>query len=177
MALIRRAYTYLDQSSFLKLYKALVRPQLEYCNQVWSPHLAKHVNSLENVQRRATRCIPGMKDLSYPERLVKLKLPTLAYRRLRGDMIETYKITTQKYDQDIAQNLLTFNNRTSRNNNLKLNKPQNRTNIRKYFFTHRIIDPWNQLPQTVVDAPSVKIFEHRLDHHWRNHPLILDHCA
>ena len=48
----------------------------------------KHIEAVERVQRRATKQLPGMKDLPYPERLYILKLPTLVYRRARGDMIE-----------------------------------------------------------------------------------------
>ena len=101
MGLIRRAYTYLDEENFLLLYKALVRPHIEYANQVWAPHLKKHIVEIENVQRRAAKLIPGFKNLTYEERLKRLNLPTLAYRRLRGDMIELYKILTLKYDPSV----------------------------------------------------------------------------
>ncbi|ELT93284.1 hypothetical protein CAPTEDRAFT_37818, partial [Capitella teleta] len=50
MALIRRTYTYLDNHTFLLLYKSFVRPHLEYANQVWKPHLKKHITTIENVQ-------------------------------------------------------------------------------------------------------------------------------
>ena len=56
------------------------------------PKVVKHKDEIENVQRRATKQLPGMSNLSYPERLQKLKLPTLAYRRICGDMIELSKI-------------------------------------------------------------------------------------
>ena len=102
MGFIRRTYTYLDEETFLLLYKGLVRPHLEYANQVWAPHLRKDITALENVQRRATRQIPGFKELSYQERLSRLKLPTLSYRRVRGDMIEMYKILTGKYDTRVS---------------------------------------------------------------------------
>ncbi len=85
-----RRYAYLNEESFLLLHKALARPHLEYANQVWAPHLKKDITSTQNVQRRATKQIPSFKDLSYMERLARLKLPTLKYRRLRGDMIEMY---------------------------------------------------------------------------------------
>ena len=99
MGLIRRTFTHLDETTFLLLYKALVRPHLEYANAVWNPYKMKHVMALENVQRRATKQIPGFKNMrSYEDRLQKLKLPALAYRRKRGDMIETYKITSGTYD-------------------------------------------------------------------------------
>ena len=81
---------------FLNLYTALVRPLLEYCVQVWSPHLRKHINRIESVQRRATRMVPELRELPYEERLKKLNLTTLEKRRVRGDLIETYKIITGK---------------------------------------------------------------------------------
>ena len=102
MGLIRRTMDYMDLSSFKLLYTALVRPHLEYANQIWSPHLVKHIEEIENVQRRATKQLPGMSKLSYSERLMKLKLPTLAYRRARGDMIELFKILTGKYDPEVS---------------------------------------------------------------------------
>ena len=83
---------------FCMIFKGLVRPHLEYATPIWSPHLKKHIDQLENVQRRATKLVPGLNQLSYPERLRKLKLPTLAFRRVRGDMIQTYKILTDYTD-------------------------------------------------------------------------------
>ena len=80
---------------------------LEYANQVWCPYLKKHIEAIENVQRRASKQIPGLSSLSYEDRLRKLKLPTLAYRRSRGDMIELYKILTGKYDEDVSNFLRT----------------------------------------------------------------------
>ena len=95
---ICRTFEHKDKNSMITLYRSLVRPHLEYANQVWAPHLIKHITAIENVQRRMTRMIPGMKDLSYEARLKYLKLPSLSYRRLRGDVIEMYKIITHKYD-------------------------------------------------------------------------------
>ena len=69
---------------------------------IWSPFKQKHKDAIERVQRRATKQLPGMKDLSYPERLNIFDLPTLVYRRTRGDMIETYKLLHKKYMCDIS---------------------------------------------------------------------------
>ena len=66
----------------------MVRTHLDYASSVWSPYKIKHIEMIENVQRRCTRQLPYLNDLSHPERLKKLNLPTLAHRRLRGDMIE-----------------------------------------------------------------------------------------
>ena len=92
IGLIRRSFMHLDKEMFLTLYKSLIRPQLEYANQVWSPRLAKHITMIENVQRRATKLVPELSEQTYEERLKELELQTLAYRRLRGDLIEVYKI-------------------------------------------------------------------------------------
>ena len=69
---------------------------------------------IENVQRRATKQLPGLKNLSYPERLRKLKLPTLTFRRIRGDMIELYKILSGKYDWEAATFVKLWKDMTSR---------------------------------------------------------------
>jgi plasmid maintenance system killer protein len=69
----------------------------------------KHIDMIENVQKRATKQIPGMKNLSYEERLRKLELPTLSYRRLRGDMIEVYKIIVHsQYFLAVYSSILLF---------------------------------------------------------------------
>ena len=97
-----RSFNYLDIKTFICLYKTMVRTHLDYASSVWSPYKIKHIEMIENVQRRCTRQMPYPKDLSYPERLKKLNLPILAYRRLRGDMFETYKIIKGIYDKESA---------------------------------------------------------------------------
>ena len=105
MGLIRRSFIHMDEDIFKKLFKALVRPHLEYANSIWHPTKIKDITAIENVQRRATKYLPAMKNLSYEERLQKLELPTLQFRRLRGDMIETYKLMTGYYDET-ASNIM-----------------------------------------------------------------------
>ena len=91
MGLIRRSFTFLDCYLFKKLYVTFVRPHLEYAQAVWSPHLTKHINTIEKFQMRATKLVDGLSDLDYEGRLRKLGHPTLVYRRSRGDMIELWK--------------------------------------------------------------------------------------
>ena len=67
VGLIRRTFVYLDSPMFKSLYTALVRPHLEYANQVWCPHLIKDIEAVENVQRRATKQLSELKDLPYED--------------------------------------------------------------------------------------------------------------
>ena len=96
--MVRRSYTFLDKDTLLKLFKSLVRPHLEYAHSVWPVTYKKDMTLIENVQRRATRMVPELKGLEYEERLCALKLPSMAYRRIRGDVIEAYKYTHNMYN-------------------------------------------------------------------------------
>ena len=92
LVFINRGVDYKSREVMLELYGTLVRPQLEYCVQFWSPHYRKDVIALEGVQRKFTRMLPGMEHLSYEEQLRRLRLFLLEQRRLRGDLIGLYKI-------------------------------------------------------------------------------------
>jgi ribonuclease P/MRP protein subunit RPP40 len=100
LGVIKRNFKNLTMESFILLYKSMVRSHLEYCNSVWAPHKKndRFIAELERVQRRATKLVHGLSKLKYSERLKRCGLPTLKYRRHRGDMIETYKILTGVYD-------------------------------------------------------------------------------
>jgi hypothetical protein len=86
-------------------------------------------------------------------------------------MVETYKILTQKYDTKVCTGLLELSNSSTRGHSLKISKQHANCNIKKFFFTHRVVDAWNRLTETVVSAPSIQAFENRLDKYWVNHPL------
>ena len=178
MGTIRRTYDYLDEKTFKLLYKALVRPPLEFANQTWAPYLKKHITEIENVQRRATKQIPGLSQLTYEERLKRLGLTTLTYRRHRGDMIEMYKILTKKYDPEVS-NFINVNSsdKSTRGHQYKMEKERPRLRLRQKSFVHRSCDLWNALHKDVVSAPSVKSFERRLDKQWTNQHFKYNHLA
>ena len=98
LGIIKIGFACLDKEMFMNLYPVLVRPLIEYCVEVWSPHMQKHIDLLEGVQKRATKLVPELRSMTYEKRLEKLGLTSLEDRRIRGDMIETYKIMTGKND-------------------------------------------------------------------------------
>ena len=103
---------------------------------------------------------------------MKLSLPTLRYRRHRGDMTEVFKILHHVYDSDVCEVILELSdNRKTRGHSLKLHTLQSRLDIRKYSFAVRVVKRWNSLPEEVVTAPSVQAFEARLDKAWNDQPL------
>ena len=179
VGIIRRSFSNLDPDTFVKIFVAFVRPHLEYGQVIWSPHLRKYINMIEKVQIRATKLINGFQNLSYEERLKKLNLPTLAYRRLRGDMIETYK-HFNSYDPSILPTSFTPRDRPSRSHGYQLQPiipKDGERGVQKNSFYCRIADTWNNLPRDVVAAPTMDAFKNRLDEHWKNLPLKLDHTA
>ena len=161
----------------MKLYTAFVRPHLEYGQAIWSPHLRKYQRLIEDVQIRATKLVNGFCKLEYNERLEKLKLPTLAYRRLRGDMIETYK-HFHKYDPNIIPPSFCPRNRPSRSHNFQLQpiRPlDGERGVHRNSFYCRVVDTWNSLPSYVVDAATINSFKNRLDYHWQDLPMKYNH--
>ena len=137
MAVIRRTFTCLDLKCFNLLYKALVRPHLEYGVTTWSPYKVKDIEAIEKVQKRATKQkqVKQIRPLNYSDRLSKLNLPTLRYRRHRDDMIEVFKLLHNIYYAEITEGLLQLSNvNTTRGHSLKLAAQQSRLEI-KYVVT------------------------------------------
>lgn len=147
----------------LPLYTALVRPHLEYCVQAWCPHYIKDIQKLEKVQRRAIRMITDLRGHTYEQKLKELKLFSLGKRRIRGDIISTFRLLKgiDKLDSHV---LFTpsLNIRT-RGHYLKLEKTKVKTDTRKYFFSNRIVDLWNSLPIEAISCKTVSSFKHHLD--------------
>ena len=90
LGLIKRSFVTLDEDILPLLFTSMVRPHLEHGNIIWGPHFVGDIKAVERVQKRATRMIPSLKNLSYRKRLEILNLPSLSYRRKRGSMIMNY---------------------------------------------------------------------------------------
>jgi hypothetical protein len=159
---IMRTVTDRSKEVIIPLYKSLVRPHMEYCIQAWRPHLKKDITVLEKVQRRTTKLVAGMRDLSYEERLAECCLPSLEQRRNRGDLIETFKIM-RGLDKVPSSKFFSPAVVRHRGHSDKLFKSRSRLNIRKNFFSQRVVNPWNALPQDTINANSTNEFKNGLD--------------
>ena len=156
------------------LYKVMIRPVLEYGNIAWGPHYKADQKKIEQVQRRATRLVPSLRHLPYQERLEKLGMPSLSHsRRRRGDMIAVFKIMTGR-----ASGIQFFTNEKmqgrTRGHQFKLKKFHAKKDVRRHYFSHRIINDWNNLPSSVVNVESVSAFKKALDQQWASTKYQLD---
>jgi hypothetical protein len=163
---LRRAIASRDPEVLLPLYKAYVRPHLEYAVQVWSPYLKREIKLLEKVQRQFTRLFPPLKELHYEERLKQLKLFSLERRRKRGDLIEVFRQLKGLSQIEGTGLFQRSNNSHLRGHSLKLEKPRARTRQRAQYFSHRVIEGWNKLPEAVVESTTVRDFKQKLDGVW-----------
>ena len=165
--IIKRSFSYLDKDMFLKLYKSIVRSKLEYGNVIWHPIFKRQSRSLEKVQRRATKLVPNLKHLSYKERLKSLKLPTIKYRQIRGDLIQVFKIV-HSIDNICQEEFFNLNSNNTRNSDLKIQKEYASSTIRRNFLPLRISNTWNNLSLDTKKSQNINIFKNNVDRELQN---------
>ena len=167
---IKRTFSYMDDKMFKALYPSLIRSQMEYAVQAWSPQFKKDILVLEKVQQRATKIVPRLRDLPYETRKKELGLTSLEDRRIRGDLIEVFKLMHGFENVDRKQFFKLSSevhdsgtNSGTRGHEWKIYEPQRKSKSREDFFDIRIIKTWNRLPPEVVCRQSLKTFKEKLD--------------
>ncbi len=164
--MIRRPFQDLSKSAFVPLCGALVRPHLEYGMPACSPNLVAGINTLERIQRLATRLVTGMRHLPYEERLQRLGLHSLQRRRLRDDLITAFKIFNCLLDIDPNLSFLPPARRGLRGHPFKVLQGASHRRRRGSAFSVRVVKYWNKLPASVVAASTVNVFKKRFEEVW-----------
>ena len=172
VGIIRICFHHLDIISLKALIKSLIRSKLEYGNIIWCPLFKRQSIQLENVQRRATKLINELKDKPYEDRLRALGLPSLKYRRERGDLIQTYKIIN-KIDELNFSDFFEFNQNRTRGNT-KINVKRTYSSARTHYYANRVVNVWNSLSEKTRQASSLTNFKINLDKELEHKMYIFD---
>ena len=146
------------------LHKAIVKPHLEYVHALRDPFYQIDIKKIESIQRRATKLISQLKDKTYEERLRELGLPSLVYRRRRGDVILMFKMNVLvRMDISVLFSPTILGH--TRCHTQKVYKNHAVKAARVNSFPQRVVNDWNALTNYVVMAPSLNSFKERLDDH------------
>ena len=176
LGMLLKTFTSRDEALWKLLYTSLVRPHLEFASTAWNPYLKGDIEALERIQRKATKVPASMHFLSYEERLERWDLTTLEERRMRGDLIQMYKVKNGLENIDWhtgPQPAPHTNTRAESHNCYRLERetfPAGSWNdfrhfvtVRHEFFLNRTVDKWNALASSQIEAPSLNSFKARID--------------
>jgi Reverse transcriptase (RNA-dependent DNA polymerase)/Endonuclease-reverse transcriptase len=155
---IHRCFSIKSPKFLNEMFCTYVRPKLEYASSCWNPYLLKDIRLIESVQRRFTKRIPGLKSLSYSDRLKFLELPTLERRRLILGLVLFYKILSGSVKSDLEK-VISRSNSKCRGHERKIVPMFAKTDLFKNSFLPRMIEIWNDLPAEIVSASSVSAFQ------------------
>ena len=154
---IRRSFITRSPKFLANMFKLYVRPHLEYCMEVWNPSYLGDIGKIERVQNRFTRLILGSRLMTHEQRNERLHISSHKERRLRGDMIHTFKnIHNPSMFKLRSDNRLRGNDKT-------LSVPAFRSDIKRHTLSYRNIQFWNELPNYVVNSEDLNSFKTNFD--------------
>ena len=158
--LILKCFLSRNISSLVRAFTTYVRPRLEYCSVDWNPVLKKDIENLEKVQRKFTKRLPGLQQLTYCQRLVRLQLESLELQRQR--LLFTYKQIFGLIDLDVSDFFRLRCDNRNRGHQCKLFLPSSRSSVRHNFYTYRAARMWNDLPADSTNFSSLNRFKRSL---------------
>jgi len=146
----------------ITFYTTYIRPLLEYCSVAWSPILSRDINSIEGVQRYFSNRIPRCTYLPYKQRLAKLSLESLQFRRTISDLVYLFSIISGTHSISLSPHFCHVAPTVTRGHNLKLELPFVNYVSAKQNFLSRCIPIWNNLPLTILSSTSKSSFRKKL---------------
>ena len=160
----------------MRLYKQYVLPHLEFSSVAWSPWTVADRDILEKVQIRAVKMVTGLKGTTYEERLAELGLFGLEERHHQTDMIQVYKIVHGHDNVDSNQWFRHVSGELHRTrattDSLNLAQSRSRLDLRRNFFSQRVVDHWNRVPPLLKRARNIACFKRDYRKFRRN--MVLD---
>ena len=148
-----------DATFMVPLFTTHVRPLLEYSSALWNLGYIGDIKLLESVQRRWTKNIRGLENLSYSERLKLLNLFSIQGRLLRHDIVKYWQIFHNRCaisPTDLFDSPL---NPSTRGHQYKIAHVRTQLDLRKRFFSVRGIHVWNSLPDSLVSLQCPSSFK------------------
>ena len=152
----KRIFSVRDRDSLLKFFRSFLRPYLEYATVVWNCLSKTQIAQLEPVQRKFTKFLFKGESLNYLERMTELGIESLESRRMRNDLLTTFKIV--KGYLHVSGLFFLDSRRLTGGHSLKFCKMQSRTSMRSKFFGLRVVNAWNALPELSISARNLAIF-------------------
>jgi hypothetical protein len=161
---LAKCFHYRDRNIFVRLYQQYVRPHLEFSTPVWSPRLISDIQMLEKVQERAVKMVSGLAGRDYEEKCKEIGLETLKERREIQDMAQVYKLVhgIDKVSRTQLFEFVPAGRTRLAADPLNIRAGPARTDVRKYFFTQRVINTWNGIPAAIKNSRTVQEFKREL---------------
>ena len=164
LGFLRRNLKYCPKGLKEAAYMSLVRSKLEYCASIWDPHLAKDIDKIERINRRAARFVSNdyCGRSSVTSMLQGLGWQNLASRRKDTWLALFHKIVHQLVAIPTDDILIKADSRLRPNHKYKYKTIRTSSAYYKYSFYPWTIIEWNSLPQNIAEAPSLPSFKHSL---------------
>ena len=161
---LRRNLRVSSEATKASAYYSMVRPLLEYCSTVWSPHTKEYIQKIEMVQRRAARYVTNRyhNTSSVTSMLDHLEWETLESRRTKNQLIMFFKIVHGLVDIPADKYLTPASTRTRSRHSLKYRQIPTSSDYYKHSFFPQTVCLWNSLPATVAEAPGLEPFKREL---------------
>ncbi len=156
---MRRGFAELTPAIFRPPYLVMVRPQLDYAVQAVAPYLQKDLKLVERIQRLATRCVKHLRGLKYPARLRELQLSFMQSHILRSTLITAYNLIHGNLNLPLEEFLNAPAITHLRGHQFKFRQPRFQLARRQAAFAVRVVEPWNRLPPSVAEVPSLNAFK------------------